>query len=752
MRTCKQACVALGLLCPALGSTALFAQSRELVGVVVDDASQPVRGAKVTIRSTMMVAESRATGEFNLAFPPGDHVVHVVRLGHRPAAIRVSGESVSRGDTLHVRLDRAPTQLLGVLVPGERTVAFGQTVTRSTIRQLAPLGEPDVMRALPLLPGVLQPNDMLGRVHLAGSAGDESLFTLDGHPMQSPMHLSGIIGGFNVGAIDRVEVVTHHVPATVDSRLGGVIALESRERTSAAKGEAVATLLASSVTAYTPSLPTGIDLLASGRITYMDQLHKRVYGSARAQGDLIPSYGDGLVRVGTMLGAREEWSVDAIGYLSRDWTGVNHARGDLGRSFTERLAGLRLKWTGDRTTLRVRVSDDHSDSRIGDEIRPERPTLRIDQRLTSAALVVDRRLGQRANVNLSLGVDERLHRYGWTRGAVEAIGIAPNYLATERQTAAAVGAELEILFAAASSLSGGARLHAVAGGTYLAPRLHYSRSVGIGRLDLAVDRRLQFDTQFGEPIDGKVPPVTFLIDRPRSVNVGAATYEVSASREGRRWFSLSTTVFMRTFADRTVPVHTRDTTFAGPVSFLRTKARSVGFANGLTTSFGRSGVVQGSYTFASATQRDPLDGEWIPSGWDSRHSLALLGSVPIGRRWTFNATFQMRSGLPVTPIATSVLVPNPFSPGLLMRRLIPGEVNSGRLPGFRRLDIGLRRRWAVGRLEMDLMLQVVNVLAADNALAYDWDQYTRQLDFGSTPIASRAGVPLVPSIGFEVRW
>jgi hypothetical protein len=138
--------------------------------------------------------------------------------------------------------------------------------------------------------------------------------------------------------------------------------------------------------------------------------------------------------------------------------------------------------------------------------------------------------------------------------------------------------------------------------------------------------------------------------------------------------------------------------------------------------------------------------------WDVRHTLAILGSVPVSRRWTLSSTFQLRSGLPVTPIATSVLVPNPVFPGQLIRRLVPGDKNSARLPAFRRLDLGMRRRWSTKRFEMDLTLQVVNVLATENVLAYDWQIYLQQREFGGSQLASRAGVPLVPSIGFEVRW
>jgi hypothetical protein len=265
-----------------------------------------------------------------------------------------------------------------------------------------------------------------------------------------------------------VEVLAHHVPATMDSRLGGIIALESRERSVASKGEVVTTLLASSATAYVPDLPREIDLLASARVTYMDQLHRRVYGAARARGDQIPSYGDAL-------DGHSTWSLEGIGYLARDWTGVNAAEGDIGRSFSERMAGLTLRRAGARTMIQLRISQDQADARVGTEARPDQRTLLGDQRLTSTSVRAEWRFSESLLADLSLSVDQRAHRHEWYRGAAEAVGLPANFRSDRRQVASAAASSVEILLPGGSSLSAGVRLHAVSGGTQVAPRLRYSR-------------------------------------------------------------------------------------------------------------------------------------------------------------------------------------------------------------------------------------------------------------------------------------
>jgi hypothetical protein len=41
---------------------------------------------------------------------------------------------------------------------------------------------------------VSQPNDLKGRIHLAGGSSDETGVRLDGHPLQDPFHLLGLFG------------------------------------------------------------------------------------------------------------------------------------------------------------------------------------------------------------------------------------------------------------------------------------------------------------------------------------------------------------------------------------------------------------------------------------------------------------------------------------------------------------------------------------------------------------------------------
>src|SRR5690606_3446959 len=78
--------------------------------------------------------------------------------------------------------------------------------------------------------------------------------------------------------------------------------------------------------------------------------------------------------------------------------------------------------------------------------------------------------------------------------------------------------------------------------------------------------------------------------------------------------------------------------------------------------------------------------------WDARHTLAVFGSVPIGKGWTLNAAYQGHSGRATTPVLARLYAPPPDGIGpQLGPRYLRGERNSIRVPPYHRLDLGLRR-------------------------------------------------------------
>jgi hypothetical protein len=164
-------------------------------------------------------------------------------------------------------------------------------------------------------------------------------------------------------------------------------------------------------------------------------------------------------------------------------------------------------------------------------------------------------------------------------------------------------------------------------------------------------------------------------------------------------------------------------------------------------------VVQGSYTY-QRVREDLADGTF-PTSWDAPHTLSLFGSMPLFGEWTFNLAYQAHSGRATTPVIARIFAPRyPESIGLGgAARYLLGERNSIRVAPYHRLDLGARRSWRARGAEWTLSLQVLNLLFRSNAIDYDWYQYFTRLEAGTDLSGGgRSGLPVLPSIGLEVKW
>ena len=58
------------------------------------------------------------------------------------------------------------------------------------------VGEPDVVRVVQLLPGVMARNDFNTGLNVRGGSADQNLVLLDGIPIYNPFHMGGLFSTF----------------------------------------------------------------------------------------------------------------------------------------------------------------------------------------------------------------------------------------------------------------------------------------------------------------------------------------------------------------------------------------------------------------------------------------------------------------------------------------------------------------------------------------------------------------------------
>ena len=218
----------------------LAAQDGTVQGRVRDEEGTPVFRASVVLlrgETPVVASDTDRLGSFRIfGVAPGPYTVRVQGLGYTEYSEDiVVGPSVTV--ELDLRIERSALQIEGISVQAERSRARArfEQVGGATIRDLdidavrlvPSLGEPDPVRAIEVLPGVVSTSDFSAAFHVRGGSQDQNLILLDGMPIFSPFHLGGVYSVFNADMIDRVELHSGGFPAEHGGRVSSVLQVES---------------------------------------------------------------------------------------------------------------------------------------------------------------------------------------------------------------------------------------------------------------------------------------------------------------------------------------------------------------------------------------------------------------------------------------------------------------------------------------------------------------------------------------------
>ncbi|MDH5760773.1 MAG: TonB-dependent receptor plug domain-containing protein, partial [Gemmatimonadota bacterium] len=136
----------------------------------------------------------------------------------RPLTVQASRILRDGGEREHALFDREVT-------PG----AVGMGV--SQVLEVPVAVEPDILRSLHTLPGVVPLNDLAAQLHVRGGGPDQNVFFLDRARIFAPYHMFGLFGAFNPDAVDRTELYRGSFPARFGGALSSVV--DVRQRTGA---------------------------------------------------------------------------------------------------------------------------------------------------------------------------------------------------------------------------------------------------------------------------------------------------------------------------------------------------------------------------------------------------------------------------------------------------------------------------------------------------------------------------------------
>ncbi len=621
------------------------------------------------------------------------------------------------------------------------------------IKQMAAMGEPDLLRGLQLLPGVQSASDFSSGLYVRGGGPDQTGIFLDQARLYNPSHAFGLFSTFNPDAVKDVTLYKGAYPAQYGGNLGAVLDVQNRDgnrrRFSTSGG---ISLISSRLLAEGP-LGSGSWMLA-GRRTYIDPLLRAVRKRADEFKGLGYHFYDVNGKMNTQLTDRDNLMVSFYG--GEDDLNLAIQEGDDRLSFgmlwgNQTVTG---RWThvfSPQLFSRLIALYSEYHSRITVDLL-DLP-LAIDNKVREVTLKSDFDYFASDRHTLRSGADLSFYRFNYGSQFDEyksTLSTKPfllnSYIQDDWQLSSLTEAQLGVraaYYSDGSDLAVNPRFSLrhflrdnvrikLAGGTYR-QYLQLVSSEGFSGADTWV------------PLDETVDP-----GRSWQVITGL---EWDASKS----YSLSTEAYYTDLSNLVSVNEDAEENREDLTSKELFHTGGTGYATGLEFFLEkRSGQLTGWLGYTLGWTRRTFDqidyGRSHPPKYDRRHDLSLTATYRFAPacstcgHWILTTNFVYGTGQAYTPAAARYTLTDPAAEEPV-DRLLAARRNSGRLLPYHRLDLGVRRTLTLFGQHAEIYLQIVNAYNRRNEWFIQYDAE----DSEKPPQIVRM-LPVIPTFGFDFRF
>lgn len=218
---------ATGVLCLALGFSALWAGSAGKISGVVRDSrtKEPLPGVNVVVAGTSLGASSDISGRYViLNVPPGRVKIMASFIGYRRFEVNDLRISTDFTTPLDVDMVEGSVELDAVVIQAERSPLIRQDLTNPVAsissEAIEALPVTDISEIIGLQAGVTVDDD--GTIHIRGGLGNEIAYTLNGININNPYGNTKSVG-VATNAVREVSVSSGTFSAEYGSALSGVV-------------------------------------------------------------------------------------------------------------------------------------------------------------------------------------------------------------------------------------------------------------------------------------------------------------------------------------------------------------------------------------------------------------------------------------------------------------------------------------------------------------------------------------------------
>jgi hypothetical protein len=757
-------CVIGAILSMFLSPVAVAQSSTGIIqGHVLDESTrEPLIGANVLVVGTSIGSTADAEGHFQiLNLAPGIYRLQVTTIGYKPFikadVVVAPGKQVE----VVIALEVAAVELGEVTIQpsyfeaNKSVPGSSQSLSNEEIRR-APGGLEDVVRAIAVLPGVVQTSAGRNDLIVRGGAPSENLYIVDGHEVPNINHFGtqGASGGplsfVNLDFVRDVTFSTGGFGVKYGDRLSSVMDLSVEEgRTDRLGGKATISASQFGLNAEGPLGGKGSFIL-SARRSYLDFIFRS------AGFGFVPEYWDFLGKTTFRPDAENEVSFLNIGALDKvrfdnetpdkrfdnsQILGNSQDQYFSGLSWRHLLRGGLLTTSLTRSYVNYRfIQTDsllnpifQSKSREGETgLRSDlllrfTPNTTISTGLEGNTVLLDGTLSL-PRFQTSFGDTLNIQRADWNQRATKSAAYV--------QVAQRVSPDLTL----------------VAGG-----RLDYfdriNNKLGFSpRGSLSYDLTARTTVGLSGGVYRQAPSYIWLTTNPQNKQLDFVRVDqavLSLERVVRPDTRVRIEGYLKRYRDYPVSV-TRPylvlaNTGAGfggsedgfsSFGFDDLRSKGHGLARGLELSVQKKLSEIRCYGIASMTygkvEFTGLEGVTRVGLYDQRFIFNLSGGYQPNPKWEYSAKFRLGTGTPYTPFDAQ-------------GKQSEAAYDSKRLPLFHSADIRVDRRWNLSSWTLVTYIDLQNVYNHKNVEGYTWNARKQTVE-------ANKDIGLLPTIGVSAEF
>lgn len=277
-------------------------------------------GATLRIDDGKKGTATNAYGYYNVNISEGKHRLQYSFVGYKSKIVDVN---ITKNTVINIALKEEGFEAKEVIITGEREDKNVKSTEMSRIELSGEkikslpviMGEPDILKAITLLPGIKSGGEASTGFYVRGGGPDQNLILMDEAVVYNPSHLFGFVSVFNTDAVKNVDIIKGGMPANYGGRLSSILNITMREGNNQNyEVNGGIGLISSRLTVEGPIQKGKSSFMISGRRSYIDAVAKAIVPE-RIQGNGYYFY-DLNIKANLILSEKDRLFVS--GYFGRD--------------------------------------------------------------------------------------------------------------------------------------------------------------------------------------------------------------------------------------------------------------------------------------------------------------------------------------------------------------------------------------------------------------------------------------------------